>query len=242
MEPIERGTSLTETVAAKLRAAIVSGDYELGQPLSERILAEILHVSKTPVREALSLLRMEGLVKVLPQRGATVFLPSEDEVRELCELRQALECTAVTRALQRDCEGFADKLDEIVQKMTAARAKGKTRVYLECDTAFHQCFFDFCGNQLMASTYALHSGKIAALRTHLAVRPMHTDLSFDEHRQIAEAARDNDIDRILALINTHIDRTRQSFTHIVDAIQAGPQPRSEITHGRQRSTLVSRSS
>lgn len=238
MEPIERSTSLTETVAAKLRAAIVSGNYELGQPLSERVLAEILHVSKTPVREALSLLRMEGLVKVLPQRGAMVFLPSEEEVRELCELRQALEGTAATRAMQRDHRGFADRLDEIVKQMTKARAKGQTRAYLECDTAFHQCFFDFCGNQLMASTYATHSGKIAALRTHLAARPTHTDLSFDEHRQIAVAAREDDIGRILALLDTHIGRTKHSFTRMVDAMQVAPQnavqSRSGITHRRQR--------
>ncbi|WP_250527423.1 GntR family transcriptional regulator [Caballeronia sp. GAWG2-1] len=239
MEPIARSTSLAESVAAKLRAAIVSGDYELGQALSERVLAEILRVSKTPVREALSLLRMEGLVKVLPQRGATVFLPNEDEVRELCELRQALESTAATRAMQRDHVGFADSLDDVVRRMTVAREKGRTRTYLECDTAFHQCFFDCCGNQLMASTYAIHSGKIAALRTHLAVRPMHTDLSFDEHGQIAIAARENDIERMLALIDTHIDRTKQSFARVIDAIQAAQlnaaqSSRSEITHGRQR--------
>jgi DNA-binding GntR family transcriptional regulator len=239
MEPIERSTSLTESVAARLRAAIVSGDFELGQPLSERVLAEILHVSKTPVREALSLLRMEGLVRILPQRGALVFLPSEDEVRELCELRQALEGTAATRAMQRDHVGFADKLDDIVKRMTAARAKGQTRAYLECDTAFHQCFFECCGNQLMAGTYAIHSGKIAALRTNLAARPMHTDLSFDEHRQIAVAAREDDIDRILKLIDTHIGRTKQSFTKMVDAMQAAPgstAAKSEITHRRQRVT------
>ncbi|GAB5097777.1 GntR family transcriptional regulator [Caballeronia sp. HLA56] len=239
MEPIARSTSLAESVAARLRAAIVSGDYELGQALSERVLAEILQVSKTPVREALSLLRMEGLVKVLPQRGAMVFLPSEDEVRELCELRQALESTAATRAMQRDHLGFADRLDDIVQRMTVAREQKRTRTYLECDTAFHQCFFDFCGNQLMSSTYATHSGKIAALRTHLAARPTHTDLSFEEHRQIAVAARGGDTARILALLDKHIDRTRQSFARIVDAIQAAHQnasARSEITHGRQRVT------
>lgn len=238
MEPIERSTSLAEIVAAKVRAAIVRGDYELGQPLSERVLAEILHVSKTPVREALSLLRMEGLVKVLPQRGATVFLPNEVEVRELCELRQALEGTAIAHAIQRGGAGFADKLDEIVQRMTDARSAGDSRLYLECDTAFHQCFFEFCGNQLMASTYAIHSGKIAALRTHLAVRPRHTDLSFDEHQQIAAAARSGDISQTLDLIDKHIGRTRQSFTHMVDTIQISSSksvtPGAEITHGRQR--------
>src|SRR5919204_2437086 len=82
---IERPKSLAETVLAHLRSSIVHGDLELGQPLSERQLADELGVSKTPVREALAQLRNEGLVLIYPQRGAFVFTLSAREVAELCE-------------------------------------------------------------------------------------------------------------------------------------------------------------
>src|SRR5690606_32899272 len=99
VQPIERPESLTESVIKRLRAAIVSGDFALGQPLSERQLAELLEVSKTPVREALAQLRLEGLVRIQPQRGALVFTLSQREVVEICELRQALEASALRRAM-----------------------------------------------------------------------------------------------------------------------------------------------
>ena len=91
MKPIERPESLTESAVKRLRHAIVSGDFELGQPLSERQLADTLEISKTPVREAMAQLRREGLVRILPQRGAFVFTLSQQEVVEICELREALE-------------------------------------------------------------------------------------------------------------------------------------------------------
>jgi DNA-binding GntR family transcriptional regulator len=75
MHPITRPSSLKESVIERLRESIVTGELELGQPLSERALAERLNVSKTPVREALAQLRVEGLVLVYPQRGAYVFTP-----------------------------------------------------------------------------------------------------------------------------------------------------------------------
>ena len=120
MKPIERPESLTESVVKRLREAIVSGDFELGQPLSERQLAELLEVSKTPVREALAQLRLEGLVRILPQRGAFVFTLSQQEVVEICELRQALEASALRAAIERNPARFAEALAD----HRAAHAQG----------------------------------------------------------------------------------------------------------------------
>ena len=107
LKPIERPESLTESAVKRLRDAIVSGDFELGQPLSERQLAEMLEISKTPVREALAQLRREGLVRILPQRGAFVFTLSQQEVVEICEIRQALEASALKAAMERNARSFA---------------------------------------------------------------------------------------------------------------------------------------
>jgi biotin operon repressor len=90
LQPIERPESLTESTVKRIRQAIVSGDLGLGLPLSERQLADMLGVSKTPVREALAQLRREGLVRIVPQRGASVFTLSQQEVIDICGLRQGL--------------------------------------------------------------------------------------------------------------------------------------------------------
>src|SRR6188474_950945 len=114
LKPIERPESLAESVVKRLREAIVSGDFELGQPLSERQLAELLEVSKTPVREAMAQLRLEGLIRILPQRGAFVFTLSQQEVVEICELRQALEASALRGAMERNSALFTEDLAAVV--------------------------------------------------------------------------------------------------------------------------------
>ena len=229
MRPIERPESLTERALKRLRSAIVSGDFELGQPLSERQLAEMLAISKTPVREALAQLRREGLVRILPQRGATVFSLSQQEVVEICELRQALEASALRQAIERKPRRFADALAIIVDRMAKARAHGDVKAYLEEDTAFHLAFFAHCGNALMAENYALFVGKIAALRTHLAHKPKHTELSFQEHEVMREAVSRRDAAQALAVLDVHIARTKETYSEGVTDIAAADRPPSRRT-------------
>jgi DNA-binding GntR family transcriptional regulator len=224
VKPIERPQSLTESVTKRLREAIVSGSLELGQPLSERQLAETLEVSKTPVREALAQLRLEGLVRILPQRGAFVFTLSQREVVEICELRQALEASALKAAMERNPQPFAEGLGVIVARMVKAHRRNDVKTYLDEDTAFHLCFFAHCGNRLMEQNYALFVGKIAALRTHLAHKPQHTDLSFREHEAMLEAVSRGDAPAALGVLDVHIARTRETYSAGVTDIAAADKP------------------
>jgi DNA-binding GntR family transcriptional regulator len=224
LRPIERPESLTERAVKRLREAIVSGDFELGQPLSERQLAQMLEISKTPVREALAQLRREGLVRILPQRGASVFTLSQQEVVEICELRQALEAAALKAAMERNPRRFAEALATSVQRMTKARARHDIKAYLTEDTAFHLAFFAHCGNALMAHNYDLFVGKIAALRTHLAHKPQHTELSFREHESMRDAVARGDGAEALAILDVHIARTKQTYSEGVTDIAAADSP------------------
>jgi DNA-binding GntR family transcriptional regulator len=211
-------------VVKRLRNSIVSGDLELGQPLSERQLAELLEVSKTPVREAMAQLRLEGLIRILPQRGAFVFTLSQQEVVEICELRQALETSALRAAMERNPARFADALSVVVQRMRKARTKDDVKGYLNEDTRFHECFFDHCGNSLMAQNYALFVGKIAALRTHLAHKPQHTELSFREHEDMLDAVSRGDSVSALSVLDVHIARTKETYSAGVMDIAAADRP------------------
>jgi DNA-binding GntR family transcriptional regulator len=225
LKPIERPQSLAESTVKRLRQAIVSGDLELGQPLSERQLAGLLEVSKTPVREALAQLRLEGLVRILPQRGAFVFTLSQQEVVEICEVRQALEAAALRAAMARNGTAFAEALGAVVYRMRRARARRDLKGYLNEDTRFHECFFDHCGNSLMAQNYGMFVGKIAALRTHLAHKPQHTELSFREHEAMLEAVSRGDAPAALAVLDVHIARTKETYSAgVVDIAAADKRP------------------
>jgi DNA-binding GntR family transcriptional regulator len=220
MNPVTRPRSLTETVLDRLRGDIVHGELALGQLLSERTLAESLGVSKTPVRESLARLEVEGLVRIVPQRGAFVFTLSSDEVIKLCEFRQTLEAAALRFAMQRELMAVARNLAAVVERMKRARTRGEIRDYLDADSAFHKVFFAHCQNPYLRETYALHAGKVSALRTHLAVKPLHTEKSFAEHQEIARLVAEGALDDALEVLDAHIDRTRSTYAQGIEDIAA----------------------
>jgi DNA-binding GntR family transcriptional regulator len=215
---MERPKSLAETALTHLRALIVHGDLALGQPLSERQLADDLGVSKTPVREALAQLRNEGLVNIYPQRGAFVFTLSAREVGDICEFRSAVETAALDLSIDRNPDAFADALEGIVDEMASARRRGDQRAYLSLDTRFHAAFFEFCGNAYLRDSYDRYVGKISALRTHLALKPLHTKLSFQEHQQMVKTVRQRDIAATKAILSVHIGRTRETYSAGIEDI------------------------
>ena len=209
---LERPKSLRELALEYLRKSIVSGNLKMGQTLSERSISEELGVSKSPVREALAQLRDEGLVSIEPQKGARVFSLSESEVAQICDFRQAIETAAFELALKRSPDALADDMARVVSEMKSARQAGNERRYLELDTEFHHLIFVHAGNDYLTSSYTRYVGKIAALRTHLAKLPQHTDLSFEEHIGLAEAVHDNDLNKIKRLLVAHINRTREAYS------------------------------
>lgn len=220
MEAIQRPKSLTETVLDHLRQQIVTGDLNLGAALSERALAERLKVSKTPVREALAQLRTEGLVRIVPQSGAYVFTLSAREVIEMCEFRLAIEGAALRLAWDRNRTALADDIAEIVADMARVQKAGDTRAYLGLDTEFHAAFFRHCDNQYLSDSYARYVGKIAALRTHLAVKPLHTKLSFEEHKRMRDIFRNGDFTDAEVVLGAHIGRTRETYAEEIEDIAA----------------------
>ena len=217
---IKRPASLTEIALQKIRKAIVEGALPLGSAISEGQLAASLGISKTPVREAMAQLRIEGLVTIVPQSGTFVFTLSATEVVEICELRQMLEAAALRLALERNRARLIAGLADVCAGMDKVRAAGDERAYLRLDSAFHEQFFANCGNRYFAEAYARIVPKVAALRTHLAIRPDHTRMSYQEHRQILRAIENKRDKELMATLDKHIERTRSAYTRNIEDIAA----------------------
>lgn len=223
MQAIERPRSLTAIVTDHVRDMIVNGDLPLGAALSERSIAGDLKVSKTPVREAFAQLRNEGLVSIVPQSGVRVFTLSAREVREVCAFRRTLEVAAIELALQSHPEELKAGLEAIVARMHKAMDAGDRREYLRLDTEFHLTFFEHCGNSYLQNAYCLYSGKIAALRTHLAHKPKHTALSLAEHEEIVSAVAAKDFGRVATVLHHHIARTQETYEISIEDIARADQ-------------------
>lgn len=218
---VEQPKSLVTIVEDRLRAAIIDAEMRFGESLSEEALSEALGVSRTPVREALARLQLQGLVTIVPKKGTFVFAPTEEDVAELCVFRFMLETQALRECLARARESALAAMTEALAAMEAAQAGGSRRDYARADTGFHEVFFRHCGNRYLANAYRGVSGRVAALRTHLSV-PLEgeQERSMAEHRQMVEAFAASRLADLDAILHRHIMRARDVYADVLRSGQA----------------------
>ncbi|MGF7212673.1 DNA-binding GntR family transcriptional regulator [Skermanella aerolata] len=214
MRPLElnRRPSLAVVVAEKIRGAIVSGELGLGEAVSEDKLAVTLGVSRTPVREALTSLQLQGLINIQPQRGSFVFHPTESDVAELCEFRVMTETRAMWLAHSRDRELTLQQLQMAEDAMEAAVAAGDDQASAQADAAFHDALFANCGNQFLVQAYGLISGRISAIRVLLLHPTAIRSRSIEEHCEITEAFGASNLIRAEAVLGAHIMKMRVGYS------------------------------
>ncbi|WP_421693598.1 GntR family transcriptional regulator [Aestuariivirga sp.] len=225
---IDRPRSLAATVADRLRQAIIDMEIPLGSELSEVAVAEQLGVSRTPVREALSLLQQQGMVMIIPQKGSYVFFPSEQDIIDLCEFRIVIESRAVSFAMVRQREATLKALRKSIAGMEQARERRDPVAYSRADTTFHEAFIANCRNKYLQASYALVAGPIATMRSHLSI-PLAgvQNRSYMHHKQIADAFEEGDILVIEPVLTEHILATRQSYVQALQQGLIGGQGRTE---------------
>ena len=231
---IEMPKSLTEIVAQRVRQAIIDGEFALGQMISEETLAESFGVSRTPVRDALSLLQTTGLVEIRSKRGSYVFQPDEADVQAICDFRAMLELHGATLSRAADREATLAALREALAQMEAAAAADDDVAYGHGDSVFHEAFFSYSGNPYVVNSYALVSGKIAALRTNMARQFSNArDVSLQEHRAMVACVDAGDFAQLAAILQAHVGRTVEAFrlasAAALDAAAAAPTLRLRST-------------
>jgi len=227
IKQIERPQSLCDIAAESIRNAIINGYYDLGVALSENSLSESLGISKTPIREALALLKHEGLVTVVPQKGTFVFTMSVNDVAQLSWYRYILEATALDMALSQHRADLLSSLLEKCNEMASARKKNDMSEYLRLDGLFHETIFQHCDNQYLKEGYNSITGKVAALRTHLSKHPTHTDKSMGEHLEITKLLQDGKFEEAKQILERHTTRGERTYADgIEDIATASPEERS----------------
>lgn len=212
MKPISPPQSVMELTALQIRDAIIQGELPLGSKVSEQKLADRLQVSRSPVREALALLQIEGLVRVLPRRGTFVFSPDEKSISDLCDHRAMLEAACLELALERNAKSLVGGLRQGMDRMQRAIAKSDSVAYASADLSFHRAIIQGSDNRSMAKVYDTNFGPLMALRTHLfTTLNAHLDRSMAEHAALLEACENNDLARAQAVASTHIRHLAEHF-------------------------------
>jgi DNA-binding GntR family transcriptional regulator len=182
----------TEETAARLRQFILEGALKPGARMQEVELAAQLGVSRTPVREALRTLYSQGLVELLPNRGARVARWTVEDLAEIYELRAMLESHAAQRAASRMGPAEADVLDELCEQMEAHVQRGSLDDLLELgelNSRFHGCILNAADSPRLATMLAAVVQVPLVMRTFARYSPEALARSMGHHRELAAAMR-----------------------------------------------------
>jgi DNA-binding GntR family transcriptional regulator len=217
---IERPKLLADLAADQIRNAIIDGRFAFGQQVSEVSLAASLGTSKTPVREALLRLALEGLVEIHPQRGSFIVNLSAREVAELTRFRALIESAAIGEAIALDREAMVDRLQVNVASLHAAQAVRDVARVRALDTEFHEAIVECSGNAYLARSYALIAFKVRALRARLPEQTKPVDDCHASHGLILQAVVEGDVATAQRLLAEHIRSTEQSYLGALRVVSA----------------------
>ena len=216
---IERPNSLSKIAEDHIRECIIRGRFRMGESILEVKLSDSLGISKTPIREALSALNLQGLVQIIPHRGAFVFSLSKQEIVELCQYRLLLETAALDQSFAKYSTTLVTELENILIKMTTARNVGAFQDYLDLDTDFHDAFFNHCGNFYLCEGYNKVSDIIKTMRTYLSKSKDRITKSFEEHQAITELLKDGKLKSAKTLLKKQITRADRAYPDLLSSVK-----------------------
>lgn len=197
--------SLSNQAYTRIRHAIVSGDLDFGERLSEMQIAEALGMSKAPVRTAFFKLRDIRLVSIVPQAGTYVFSPGPEDVLEMSTFRAVLEKAGMHMSMQQAAPVVLDTLEQTVDRMEKALARGNWAQYETADREFHEVFMRGSGNSFLPQAYDLTASSITALRVRLqGGEGEYRVRSFGEHKQILAKLKAGHLDEAARILEDHI--------------------------------------
>lgn len=200
-----RPTTAREYVRDQLRRQILSGELPGGARLVQTQVATDFSVSTTPVREAMLDLASEGLIRFDSHRGAMVSQPNIEELWETFELRRVLEPMVMKLAVPKVTQEIANRLDQLCSRMEAT---SEPTEWVPLNREFHAVFMDICGSPRLASFVGiLHDSAMTFLTTAMRFRPEMMEHGNRDHRIMAQAAREGDIDTASTCASDHMNIT-----------------------------------
>ena len=200
----DRPKSLVQIAQDAIRRGIIQKELKLGQPLKEAALARPLQISNTPVREALSLLKAEGLVVSVPHKGYRGFTLNQEELVAFCELRFTLEAQALRYGIERNPKELVQKLHGILLKMQKNQDESMREEYLNLDTLFHISFFKACQNDFLLGHYQKINSMIETMRHYISISNEATQKSLENHEAIVNEIDQGRIPKAIELLEDHI--------------------------------------
>ncbi|MGW1293373.1 GntR family transcriptional regulator [Streptomyces sp. NPDC002533] len=198
-----------ERVYTHIKEAVLDRRYEGGTLLTEGDLADAVGVSRTPVREALLRLEVEGLIKLYPKKGALVLAVSAQEIKDVVETRLLVEEFAARKAVPAS-QKLIERLEELLEEQRRLAEAGDLAAVAVTDRCFHAEIVRYAGNEILSRLYDQLRDR--QLRMGVAVMEAHPgriEANITEHGELLEAISAGDADGAALVVRRHVGRVRE---------------------------------
>jgi DNA-binding GntR family transcriptional regulator len=195
---------LHDEIADRLRALILTGELEPRSRINEIELCELFGTSRTPLREAIKILSSEGLLELLPNRGAHVSVLSGSEIDDMIQVIAGLEVVAAELACQRITDDEILTIAEDTQSMEEAWRKRDEPGYFMLNRAIHEAIMSASGNETLKSVYANLSSRIQRMRYTAHKTEVQWKQAVNEHSEMVILLRARKGEELAQLMKRHI--------------------------------------
>lgn len=210
--------ALHDAVVARLREMLIEGRIEPGAKLNERELSLKLRVSRTPLREAIKLLAAEGLVDLIPNRGAVAVKLTERDILMVFEMLAGLEAMSGELAAQRISAAQLAEIKALHYEMLACFARDDLSGYYRLNARIHLSINEAAGNPLLMKTYKEINARVQALRFRTNQNKSRWQQAVHEHEAMLQALETRDATAMRRILTEHLLHKRDT---VVELLRSG---------------------
>ena len=208
---ITDSTTIRRKVHAYLREQILSGEIGPDERLVETKIAKEIGTSRTPVREALHTLEMEGLLESMPRIGYKVNTISDTEVEEVCEIRTAIETLAVRWAIKKAHKKLVNDLKKNIAATEQRVGQGEVRAYVELDAQFHEIIAGLSGSRRLLELAQALRRHMVRYRVQSIYAPDNVLRGIKGHKAILAAIETEDMHKASEAIRNHLEQSKKDI-------------------------------
>ena len=209
-----RKSTLHTQIADHLREMIMTGELEEGDKINENELCAAMGISKTPLREALRVLSVEGLISPVPNRGSFVTKPTLAEIREMFEVMSVLEGVCARSAAARMNAAQFVRIEQLHAGLETEYVRKDQKAYIRINNRYHSFVQELAGNRTLNQIVNGLRKKILMYRFQSLNLPGRFEDSIREHRDLLKAFRERNPARAERIMKLHLQRQSQALEQL----------------------------
>jgi DNA-binding GntR family transcriptional regulator len=208
---IRSAKSIRQKIYNYLREQVLNGEFQPHQHLIEARIAREIGTSRTPVREALHSLELEGLIESKPRVGYVVKPISEQEVEEICEIRMAIEGVAARWAMEKAHKKLVAELKENISISDERASRGDVKTFVDLDARFHEILARFSGSQRLLELAQTLRRHMLRYRVQSIYSGDNVVRAIEGHKRILRGIEKRDLDEVNKAIRHHMEQSKKDI-------------------------------